>query len=182
MTCPVIDLAKELISRPSLTPDDAGCLDLISQRLAAAGFTIETMPFDDTDNLWAWHGDPSGPTLLLAGHTDVVPPGNEELWKYPPFEPTIHNDMLYGRGAADMKGSLAAMVYAAQQFVASRPQHRGRLAFLLTSDEEGEARNGTVKVVQALMERGEQVHYCLVGEPSCSRRLGDTIKNGRRGS
>lgn len=180
MSCPILELAQQLIKRPSLSPDDAGCQAIIAARLRALGFTIEPMPFGDTLNIWAWRGE--GPTLAFAGHTDVVPTGETQHWDNPPFEPTLHDGLLYGRGAADMKGSLAAMVVAAERFVAQHPHHQGRLAFLITSDEEADARDGTVKVVEALMARQERLDYCLVGEPSSSRQVGDIIKNGRRGS
>ncbi|MBP2844876.1 succinyl-diaminopimelate desuccinylase [Dickeya oryzae] len=180
MSCPVIELAQQLIKRPSLSPDDAGCQALIIERLKAIGFVIEAMDFGDTQNFWAWRGQ--GKTLAFAGHTDVVPVGNQGQWQTPPFEPTIRDGMLFGRGAADMKGSLAAMVVAAERFVAAHPNHQGRLAFLITSDEEASAVNGTVKVVEALMARQERLDYCLVGEPSSTERVGDVVKNGRRGS
>ncbi|AYO39267.1 succinyl-diaminopimelate desuccinylase [Serratia sp. P2ACOL2] len=180
MTCPVIELAQQLIKRPSLSPHDEGCQALMIERLEAIGFTAEPMPFGDTLNFWAWRGE--GQTLAFAGHTDVVPTGDEKRWDNPPFEPTIRDGMLYGRGAADMKGSLAAMVVAAERFVAANPHHQGRLAFLITSDEEASATHGTVKVVEALMARNERLDYCLVGEPSSTERVGDVVKNGRRGS
>ena len=180
MTCPVIDLAQQLIKRPSLSPDDAGCQAIMMARLRALGFTIEPMHFGDTQNFWAWRGE--GKTLAFAGHTDVVPVGDASRWINPPFEPTIRDGMLFGRGAADMKGSLAAMVVAAERFVAANPHHRGRLAFLITSDEEANATYGTVKVVEALMARQERLDYCLVGEPSSTESVGDVVKNGRRGS
>ncbi|AUQ24658.1 succinyl-diaminopimelate desuccinylase [Dickeya zeae] len=180
MSCPVIELAQQFIKRPSLSPDDAGCQALMIERLKAIGFIIEAMDFGDTQNFWAWRGQ--GKTLAFAGHTDVVPVGNQSQWQTPPFEPTIRDGMLFGRGAADMKGSLAAMVVAAERFVAAHPNHQGRLAFLITSDEEASAVNGTVKVVEALMARQERLDYCLVGEPSSTERVGDVVKNGRRGS
>ncbi|MDH2270960.1 succinyl-diaminopimelate desuccinylase [Serratia marcescens] len=180
MTCPVIELAQQLIKRPSLSPNDEGCQQLMIERLQAIGFTVEAMDFEDTQNFWAWRGE--GQTLAFAGHTDVVPTGDEKRWDNPPFEPAIRDGMLYGRGAADMKGSLAAMVVAAERFVAANPNHQGRLAFLITSDEEASATHGTVKVVETLMARNERLDYCLVGEPSSTERVGDVVKNGRRGS
>lgn len=180
MICPVIELAQQLIKRPSLSPHDEGCQEIMIARLKAIGFTIEPMNFGDTLNFWAWRGQ--GPTLAFAGHTDVVPTGDEKNWDNPPFEPAIRDGMLYGRGAADMKGSLAAMVVAAERFVAANPNHQGRLAFMITSDEEASATHGTVKVVEALMARNERLDYCLVGEPSSTERVGDVVKNGRRGS
>lgn len=180
MFCPVIELTQQLIRRPSLSPDDAGCQALLIARLEAIGFKIETMNIDDTLNFWATRGE--GETLAFAGHTDVVPPGDASRWINPPFEPTIRDGMLFGRGAADMKGSLAAMVVAAERFVAVRPHHRGRLAFMITSDEEASGTNGTVRVVERLMARRERLDYCLVGEPSSTEVVGDVVKNGRRGS
>ena len=178
---PTLELARELIRRPSVTPNDAGCQDLIAKRLAAIGFRIENMPFGDVQNLWARRGD-SGPLFCLAGHTDVVPTGPLEDWTSPPFEPTVRDGILYGRGAADMKGSIAAMVTAAESFVAEYPDHQGSIAFLITSDEEGPSVDGTVRVMRRLQARGERIDYALVGEPSCLERLGDTLKVGRRGS
>ena len=176
-----LELTKQLISRSSVTPDDKGCQQLMIERLEAIGFVIEHLRFDDVDNFWAVRGQ-SGPILCFAGHTDVVPTGPESDWTHLPFEPTEQDGQLYGRGAADMKGSLAAMVVAVEQFVAEHPNHSGRIAFLITSDEEGIASNGTVKVVEWLQEQGITPEYCLVGEPSSTARCGDVIKNGRRGS
>ncbi len=176
-----LQLARDLIGRRSVTPEDAGCQALMAERLAAIGFHIEHMPFGEVSNLWARRGT-TGPLLCLAGHTDVVPSGPLDQWTSDPFSPTVRDGRLYGRGAADMKGSLAAMVTAVESFVAEHPDHRGSIAFLITSDEEGPSVNGTVKVVERLQARGEQIDYALVGEPSCRERLGDTIKNGRRGS
>jgi succinyl-diaminopimelate desuccinylase len=181
MTNPTVQLAEELILRPSVTPEDAGCLTVIGDRLKAIGFHLEKMDFGDVQNLWAVRGS-EGPILAFAGHTDVVPTGNPDHWRFPPFEPTHEDGFLYGRGAADMKGSLSAMVTACERFIAEHPGHRGRIAFLLTSDEEGPAVNGTVKVMQTLTERGEFIDYCIVGEPSSTNTLGDVVKNGRRGS
>jgi succinyl-diaminopimelate desuccinylase len=178
---PTIALTKELISRESVTPEDAGCQKVMTDRLAAIGFKVDHLRFDDVDNFWAIRGD-SGPILCFAGHTDVVPSGPESNWQTPPFEPTIKDGMLFGRGAADMKGSLAAMIVAVEKFVAENSNHNGRIAFLITSDEEGIAANGTVKVVEWLNQQQLIPEYCLVGEPSSSTQCGDTIKNGRRGS
>ncbi|MCK7576107.1 MAG: succinyl-diaminopimelate desuccinylase [Chromatiales bacterium] len=178
---PTLELACELVRRPSVTPEDCGCQELIAERLAAIGFTVEPLPFGEVTNLWARRGS-EGPLLCLAGHTDVVPAGPLDLWDSDPFDPVIRDGMLHGRGAADMKGSLAAMVTAVESFVAAHPEHPGSIAFLLTSDEEGPAVNGTVKVVERLQQRGEHIDYALVGEPSSREQLGDSIKNGRRGS
>ena len=178
---PTIELAKELISKNSVTPEDAGCQALICERLEKLGFVIETLQFEDVLNFWARRGT-EGPVLAFAGHTDVVPTGPVENWDYPPFEPTIIGDMLYGRGAADMKGSIAAFITACERFIADNPNHTGSIAFLITSDEEGPAKNGTVKVVETLENRGEKIDWCLIGEPSSTKTLGDVIKNGRRGS
>ncbi|SDS78901.1 succinyldiaminopimelate desuccinylase [Halopseudomonas xinjiangensis] len=178
---PTLALACELISRDSTTPADAGCQELMAERLAACGFAIEPMRFGEVDNLWARRGT-QGPVLCFAGHTDVVPTGPVEQWTNPPFSPAIHNGMLHGRGAADMKGSLAAMIIAAERFVADYPDHHGSIAFLITSDEEGPAVDGTVKVVETLKARDEKVDWCIVGEPSSTEVVGDVVKNGRRGS
>lgn len=176
-----ISLALDLISRSSVTPDDKGCQQLMIDRLKAIGFTIENMRFDDVDNFWARRGD-SGPLLAFAGHTDVVPTGPIDKWKVDPFKPEIIDGNLYGRGAADMKGSLAAMVTACEGFVNEHPDHNGSIAFLITSDEEGPSINGTVKVIEQLENRNEKIDWCLVGEPSSTEKLGDVVKNGRRGS
>lgn len=183
MSDDVIELTKALINRCSLSPNDAGCQQIIIERLQRLGFTIEPMPFGKTLNLWATHGDRNSETLIFAGHTDVVPAGDEQAWLYPPFQATLdHKNDLYGRGAADMKSGVAAMVCAAEDFVKCYPDHPGRIAFLLTSDEEADATDGTVKVVNTLIDRHERVDYCIVGEPSSDKRVGDQIKNGRRGS
>jgi len=176
-----LDLTKDLISRDSVTPDDKGCQLLLAERLSAIGFEIEHLRFGDTDNLWARRGK-TGPVFAFVGHTDVVPSGPIEDWQSPPFEPTLRDGLLYGRGAADMKGSIAAMVTACERFVAQHPNHTGSLAFLITSDEEGPAHDGTVKVVETLEVRGEKIDWCLVGEPSSTDKIGDVVKNGRRGS
>lgn len=180
-TMDTLELTRQLIARPSVTPDDAGCQEIIAGRLKAAGFTVETMPFGDVSNLWARHGS-GGPVLCFAGHTDVVPPGDLSRWDSDPFRPEVRDGLLYGRGAADMKCSLAAMTLAAEDFVRRNPRHRGTVAFLITSDEEGRARDGTLRVMQALQKRGEKIQWCIIGEPSCTERLGDTIRVGRRGS
>jgi len=176
-----LDLAIDLIRRPSVTPLDAGCQDLLSARLAALGFRIERLRFGDVDNCWARFGERE-PLFAFAGHTDVVPPGPPEQWQSPPFAAEIRDGWLYGRGAADMKSSLAAMITACERFLAACPQPRGSIALLLTSDEEGPAVDGTVKVVDLLEARGEKIRWCLVGEPTSSSQLGDTLKTGRRGS
>jgi len=178
---PVIELTKDLISRPSVTPEDEGCQELLSNRLAAIGFTNETMVFEDTTNMWSRRGT-QDPVFCFAGHTDVVPAGNLDLWNTPPFEPTIIDGMLYGRGAADMKGSLAAMIIATEKFVADYPDHKGSITYLITSDEEGPFINGTTRVIDTLEARNEKITYCIVGEPSSTDTVGDIIKNGRRGS
>jgi len=176
-----LELAKELIARKSITPEDGGCQDLIAARLERAGFRCEPMPFGAVQNLWARRGT-APPVVCFAGHTDVVPTGPLAEWHSDPFVPTIRDGKLYGRGAADMKSSIAAFVVAAEAFVAERPKHSGSIAFLLTSDEEGPAVDGTVKVVEKLKARKELIDYCIVGEPSSVDVLGDTLKIGRRGS
>lgn len=178
---PVIELTKDLISRKSVTPEDAGCQDLISSRLSALGFNNESMVFEDTTNMWSRKGTQE-PVFCFAGHTDVVPAGNLDLWNTPPYEPTIIDGMLYGRGAADMKGSLAAMIVATERFVTDYPNHKGSITYLITSDEEGPFINGTTRVIDTLEARNEKIDYCIVGEPSSTNQVGDIIKNGRRGS
>ncbi|WP_404363679.1 succinyl-diaminopimelate desuccinylase [Marinobacter sp.] len=178
---PTLELAIDLIRRPSVTPDDAGCQELMMSRLAPLGFGGENMKFGDVDNLWARRGS-EGPVVAFAGHTDVVPTGPEKNWAHPPFDAIIREGYLFGRGAADMKGSLAAFVTACERFVANHPDHRGSIALLITSDEEGPAHSGTVKVVEALEARNEKMDWCLIGEPSSTHHVGDVIKNGRRGS
>jgi succinyl-diaminopimelate desuccinylase len=178
---PVITLAKELISRPSVTPEDFGCQKLMSSHLSSCGFVNETMIFEDTTNLWSRRGK-TDPVFCFAGHTDVVPAGNLELWHTPPFEPTIKDGMLYGRGASDMKGSLAAMLIATERFVKNHPDHKGSICYLITSDEEGPFINGTTRVIDTLEARNEKITYCIVGEPSSTNTVGDIVKNGRRGS
>ena len=177
----VLSLAKELIARPSVTPADEGCQQLMADFLAPLGFKIEPMVFHDTTNLWARKGT-TGPLFCFAGHTDVVPPGPASKWNTQPFEPTIIDGILYGRGAADMKGSIASMLAAVQRFVADHPDHDGSIAFLITSDEEGPFINGTPKVIETLEARQEKITWCLVGEPSSTNQVGDVVKNGRRGS
>ena len=177
----VFDLTCELIRRASVTPDDAGCQSVIAGCLERAGFTIERLRYGEVDNLWATHGS-DGPLFLLLGHTDVVPSGPAETWASPPFEPTLLDGRLYGRGAADMKSGVAAMVVAAQEFVRAHPDHRGVLALLLTSDEEGASIDGVHRVADTLRDRGQRIDWCVVGEPSAHERLGDRIRVGRRGS
>lgn len=181
LTHEVITLAKDLIARPSVTPEDFGCQKLMAARLTDLGFSNETMIFEDTTNLWSIRGT-TEPVFCFAGHTDVVPAGNLELWHTPPFEPTIIDGMLFGRGAADMKGSLAAMIIATERFVAHHPDHHGSIAYLITSDEEGPFINGTTRVIDTLEARDEKIDYCIVGEPTSSNKVGDVVKNGRRGS
>ena len=181
MSNDTLELTRQLIALRSVTPDDAGCQPLLAQRLEQAGFQIEHLRFGEVDNLWARRGN-TAPLLCFAGHTDVVPTGPVEQWSSDPFTPAIRNGCLYGRGAADMKASLAAFITAIEAFIAQHPQHKGSIALLITSDEEGPAVNGTVKVVETLKARNETLDYCIVGEPTCVSSLGDTIKNGRRGS
>lgn len=176
-----LDLAKKLIERSSVTPEDKGCQDLMINRIKPLGFDVEIMSFGDVQNFYAKRGNTS-PLIVFAGHTDVVPPGPRDEWKFDPFVPTEDDATLYGRGAADMKSSLAAFVVAAEEFVTENPNHLGSIGFLITSDEEGIAKDGTVKVVEALKEKKEQIDYCIVGEPTSSLKFGDTVKNGRRGS
>ena len=176
-----LELTKELIARPSVTPDDQGCQQVIADRLRKIGFTIENLRFEDVDNLWARKGNDT-PLFVFAGHTDVVPSGPAEQWKHDPFTPTIDGDDLYGRGTVDMKSSIAAMICACENFIDKYPGHQGSIGFLITSDEEGPSINGTVKVVEVLEKRNEKIDWCLVGEPSSTNTVGDVIKNGRRGS
>lgn len=178
---PTLQLTFDLIKQASVTPDDKQCQAIMMDRLQALGFKCEPMRFEDVDNFWARLGS-EGPVLAFAGHTDVVPTGHLQQWTHPPFEPRIENGKLYGRGAADMKGSLAAMIVACENFLARHPTPKGSIAFLITSDEEGPSINGTVKVVETLEARNEKITWCLVGEPSSVNRVGDMIKNGRRGS
>ena len=177
----VFDLTCELIARPSITPDDAGCQALIARRLEARGFRCEALRFGAVDNLWAVHGE-GGPTLVLLGHTDVVPPGPREAWSSDPFVPQVRDGLLYGRGAADMKGSVAAFVVALERFVAAHPGHTGRVALLLTSDEEGDAIDGVRRVAEVFRQRGERIDWCVTGEPSSKAALGDLLRVGRRGT
>ena len=178
---PSIALLQELIRRPSVTPDDAGCQDILIQKLRPLGFTCETMQFGDVTNLWARRGS-GGPVLCFAGHTDVVPPGNEEEWQTDPFEPVEKDGVIFGRGSADMKSGLAAMIVGLEEFIDAHPEHKGSLAMLITSDEEGRARDGTLKVMEALQARNETIDWCVLGEPSSQDRLGDVVRVGRRGS
>jgi succinyl-diaminopimelate desuccinylase len=178
---PALELTRDLMARPSVTPADEGCQEVMIQRLAARGFGIERLRYGNVENFWARHGS-GGPVFCFAGHTDVVPTGPLEEWRTPPFEPTIQGGLLYGRGAADMKSGLAAMIIATEEFVSAHASHRGTLAFLITSDEEGPSVDGTKRVVDTLAARGERIDWCVVGEPSSEAVLGDTIKIGRRGS
>jgi len=181
LTSPTLELTCDLITCKSVTPADAGCLSLIEARLVERGFAATRLPSGDVDNLWAIRGS-GGPVFAFAGHTDVVPPGSLESWHTPPFEPVVKNGLLYGRGAADMKGSLAAMVIAAERYLDLHSNHRGSIAFLLTSDEEGPAVDGTIKIVEYLKRNAIEIQWCVVGEPSSAERLGDTVRVGRRGS
>ena len=177
----VLDLTKELVARRSLTPDDAGCQPLLTARLGKLGFHTESLRFGDVDNLWARLGH-AAPLLVFAGHTDVVPSGPLDQWSSDPFVPTVRDGLLYGRGTADMKGGLAAMTVAVERYLAGRPDMQGSIGFLITSDEEGPSVDGTVRVVETLSRRGEHIDWCVLGEPSCLERFGDTLRNGRRGS
>jgi succinyl-diaminopimelate desuccinylase len=177
----VVELLRALVERASVTPDDAGCQQILADRLRPLGFDCETMQFGDVTNLWARRGN-AGPVLCFAGHTDVVPPGPADEWHTDPFEPVIKDGMLYGRGSADMKSGLAAMIVALESFLAQHADHSGSLAMLITSDEEGHARDGTLKVIEALQERGEHIDWCVLGEPSSQEQLGDVVRIGRRGS
>ncbi len=178
---PEIELLSDLVRRASVTPDDAGCQPLLIERLEAMGFECQTMVFEEVTNLWARRGN-SSPVLCFAGHTDVVPPGDIDAWKTDPFEPTIIDGKMYGRGAADMKSGLASMIIAIEQFLQENPSHKGSIALLITSDEEGRARNGTMKVMETLADRGETIDWCIIGEPSSRESLGDLVRIGRRGS
>ena len=178
---PSISLLNELIRRPSITPDDAGCQEILAERLTRLGFECEAMPFGDVKNLWARRGS-SGPVLCFAGHTDVVPPGSDSEWQSDPFEPVVRDGNIFGRGSADMKSGLAAMIVALERFVDTYANHNGSLAMLVTSDEEGRARDGTLKVIETLQARGEHIDWCVLGEPSSQNTLGDIARVGRRGS
>ena len=176
-----LELSQQLIQKPSVTPDDHGCLDLLAERLAASGFSCQMLTFENVSNAWIVRGQ-QAPLFVFAGHTDVVPTGPAEHWTYPPFEGHIENGQLHGRGSADMKTAIAAMTVACEEFIQQYPNHNGSIGFLLTSDEEGPAKNGTIKVIEHLQANNIQIDYCLVGEPSSSKTMGDVIKNGRRGS
>lgn len=180
MICSVIELAQQLIRIPSISPEDLGCQDVIIERLKAIGFTIKQIHVNNTKNLWAFRG--SGQTLTFAGHTDVVSPGEYKKWNTDPFNPIISNGVLFGRGSSDMKGALSSMIIAAERFIKKFPNHKGRLSFLITSDEESNAVDGTIKVVEYLISKNDYIDYCLIGEPSSVSNVGDTVKNGRRGS
>ena len=176
-----LSLTQQLIRQPSITPDDANCQQILAKRLEKIGFSCEHLRFGEVDNLWATRGEKQ-PLLVFAGHTDVVPTGPEEQWTHPPFAANIEGDKLFGRGAADMKGGIAAMLTATERFVNNHPDHQGEIGFLITSDEEGPARDGTLKVIETLSQRNIQIKHCVIGEPSSTVKLGDTIKVGRRGS
>ena len=178
---PAVALLEQLVRRPSVTPDDAGCQEILAARLEKLGFECESMPFGEVTNLWARRGKET-PVLCFAGHTDVVPPGAIDEWDTEPFEPVIRDGIMYGRGSADMKSGLAAMIVALEEFIAANPDHSGSLAILITSDEEGRARDGTLKVIEALQAREEHIDWCVLGEPSSQHALGDTVRIGRRGS
>jgi succinyl-diaminopimelate desuccinylase len=180
-THPAVFLLEDLIRRPSVTPDDAGCQQILAARLTKLGFECETIQFGDVTNLWARRGS-AGPVLCFAGHTDVVPPGAEDEWLTDPFEPVVKDGLMYGRGAADMKSGLAAMIVAIEEFLAAHPDHDGSIALLITSDEEGRARDGTLKVIETLQARDEHIDWCVLGEPSSQAELGDIVRIGRRGS
>ncbi|MGB5132840.1 MAG: succinyl-diaminopimelate desuccinylase [Steroidobacteraceae bacterium] len=179
---PTVDLARQLVARPSVSPDDAGCQDLLIARLEPLGFKVERLRFGDVDNFWALRESGPGPLLCFAGHTDVVPTGPLEHWHSDPFEPVIRDGCLFGRGAADMKSGLAAMVTAAGEFITAQPRFNGAIAFLITSDEEGPSVDGTRRVVELLASRGQRIDFCVIGEPSSLKVFGDTIRIGRRGS
>ena len=178
----VLQLTRDLIARPSVTPDDAGCQQLVAERLGRAGFACERLRFGAVDNLWATHGGGDGPVLVLLGHTDVVPPGPRDAWASDPFAPEVRDGVLFGRGAADMKGSVAAFVVALERFVAVHPDHAGTVALLLTSDEEGDAVDGVRRVAELFRERGQRIDWCITGEPSSKSTLGDLLRVGRRGT
>ena len=180
-TSPEIDLLCELVKRESVTPDDAGCQGLLIERLQAMGFECETLHFGDVTNLWARRGT-TAPVLCFAGHTDVVPPGDSTQWSSDPFQPTVKDGVMYGRGTADMKSGLASMIVAIENFLQANTEHRGSIALLITSDEEGRAQDGTLKVMETLSKRGESIDWCVIGEPSSQDTLGDLIRIGRRGS
>lgn len=178
----VLQLTRDLIARPSVTPDDAGCQQLVAERLGRAGFACERLRFGAVDNLWATHGGGDGPVLVLLGHTDVVPPGPRDAWASDPFAPEVRDGVLFGRGAADMKGSVAAFVVALERFVAVHPDHAGTVALLLTSDEEGDAVDGVRRVAELFRERGQRIDWCITGEPSSTSTIGDLLRVGRRGT
>jgi succinyl-diaminopimelate desuccinylase len=177
-----LELTLDLMARNSVTPEDSGCQNVMMERLRSSGFDVEALRYGNVDNFWAKHGSGKGPVLCFAGHTDVVPTGPLEEWQSHPFTPTIRDGVLYGRGAADMKSGLAAMITATEEFVGRHPKHKGTIAYLITSDEEGPSVDGTKKVVETLVARKEKIDWCVVGEPSSEKQLGDTIKIGRRGS